>query len=57
MATGMLFGHHYVLDVLAGTAYAVTGYCVVTAAEAWLLGSPRTCGFASSPVQLGEARC
>jgi membrane-associated phospholipid phosphatase len=59
MATGAVyFGHHYVLDVLAGTAYAAIGYCVVTAAEAWLLGSRRSaCGFVSAPAKLGEARC
>jgi membrane-associated phospholipid phosphatase len=57
MAFGAVyFRQHYVLDVIAGCAYATIGYCVVTAVEAWIVGSP-ACVFASTPVNLGEARC
>jgi membrane-associated phospholipid phosphatase len=57
MAFGAVyFRQHYVLDVIAGCAYATIGYCVVTAVEARLLGSPARV-FASTPVNLGEARC
>ncbi|HEY5313976.1 MAG TPA: phosphatase PAP2 family protein [Pirellulales bacterium] len=57
MAFGAVyFRQHYVLDVIAGCAYATIGYCVVTSVESWILGSP-ACVFAPTPVNLGEARC
>jgi membrane-associated phospholipid phosphatase len=49
------FGHHYVWDVVAGAGYAVTGFAVVTVAEAYLARGGAL-GFPATSTRLREVR-
>jgi membrane-associated phospholipid phosphatase len=50
------FGHHYVLDVLAGALYAGIGYTLVTVVESRCWRQPYA-SFEAATSGLGEARC